>query len=199
MLRHSAPRSLLPHPFMAPALSLLLLLVPVLNAAEDAKLTPEQVQALEGTRKGFGKGKKLQAEVERLLAQTSETNRVALAVKLAAFTAEKWPEEAPDALGKLVQLLPTHAVPILTVALKAAPKEARPLASAAMSASPTNSVRLASVAVQLVPAQGHAILEAASWRAPKELKPQLEELRATLPASVVPPPKPLKAENPVAR
>lgn len=171
-----------------------------LRAADDLKLTPGQTQALEATRKGFGKGKKLQAEVEKLLAQTAGTNRVALAVTLAAYTAEQWPAEAPDALGKLVQLLPAHAVPILTAALKAAPKEARPLASAAMSASPTNTVRLASVAVQLVPAEGNAILEAASWRVPKELKPQLEQLRATLPAAVVQPPaKLLKVENPLSR
>lgn len=171
-----------------------------LRAADDAKLTPAQTQALEATRKGFGKGKKLQAEIEKLLAQTTATNRVALAVKLAAFTAEKWPGEAPDALGKLVQLLPAHGVPLLTAALKAAPKEARLLASAAMTASPTNTVRLASVAIQLVPAEANAILEAASWRVPKDLKPQLEQLKSTLPAAVVAPPKkPVKVENPLSR
>ncbi len=186
---------------IASATLALLLATPVSpRAAGDFMLTPGQTQALEATRKGFGKGKKLQAEMEKLLGQTAETDRVQLALRLAAFTAEKWPAEAPDALGKLVQLLPAHAVPLLHAALKVAPKEARPLASAAMSASPTNTVRLAGAAIQIVPMEVNAILEAASWRVPKELKTQFEQLKASLPSAVVAPPLKLKpVENPMAR
>ncbi len=152
-----------------------------LRAADEFKLTPEQAAALESTRKGFGKGKKLQAEIEKMLGQAAETNRVQLALKLTAVVAEKWPDEAADAIGKLVQLLPAQTIPLLHAALKVAPKQARPIASAAMTASPTNCVLIASTAIQIVPAEGNAILEAASWRVPKELKPQLDQLRATLP------------------
>lgn len=182
-------------------LALLLLAAPVsLHAADAFNLTPEQSQALEGTRKGFGKGKKLQAEIEKMLAQASETNRVQLALKLAAVVSEKWPDDAADAVGKLVQLLPAQVVPLVHAALKAAPKQARPIASAAMTASPTNTVLIASAAIQLVPAEGHAILEAASWRVPKELKPQLEQLKSSLPAEVVKPPaKPVRVENPFSK
>lgn len=183
------------------ALALLLLATPIsLRAAEAFNLTPEQSLALEGTRKGFGKGKKLQVEIEKMLRQSSETNRVQLALKLASVISEKWPDEAPDAMGKLVQLLPAQAVPLVHAALKVAPKQARPIASAAMTASPINTVIIASAAIQLVPAEGHAILEAASWRVPKELKPQLEQLKSSLPAEVVKPPaKPVKVENPLAK
>lgn len=164
------------------SLAVPLLTAPVsLTAAEAFTLTPEQSLALEGTRKGFGKGKKLQAEIEKMLGQVAETNRVQLALKLATVVSEKWPDEAADAVGKLVQLIPTQAVPLVHAALKAAPKQARPIASAAMTSSPTNSVLIASTAIQLIPAEGHAILEAASWRVPKELKPQLEQLKASLP------------------
>lgn len=169
-------------------------------AADDFKLTPEQMQALEGTRKGFGKGRKLQAEIERMLGQAAETNRVQLALSLAITVAEKWPGEAADAVGKLVQHLPAQAVPLIHAALKAAPKEALEITRAAMSASPTNSVRLATAAIQIAPAQGNAILEAARWRAPKELHPQLEQLKASLPAAVVAPPSRVpRVENPLAR
>lgn len=169
-------------------------------AADDFKLTPEQTQALEGTRKGFGKGRKLQVEIEKMLGQAAGTNRVQLAVKLAATVAEKWPGEAADAVAKLVQQLPAQAVPLIHAALKAAPKEALEITRAAMSASPTNSVRLASAAIQIVPAQGHAILEAARWRAPKELHPQLDQLKASLPAAAVAPPSRVpRVENPLAR
>jgi hypothetical protein len=185
------------------ATTLALLLVAAsfsLRAADEFKLTPEQLQALEGTRKGFGKGKKLQAEIEKLLGQAAETNRVQLALKLATVVAEKWPTEAADAIGKLVQLLPTQAVPLVHAALKAAPKQARPIAAAAMSASPASSVLIASAAIQIVPAEGSAILEAAAWRVPKELKPELEQLKATLPAAIVKPPaKPVRVENPLSR
>jgi hypothetical protein len=182
-------------------LAWLLVVAPLtLRAAEEFKLTPEQTAALESTRKGFGKAKKLQAEIEKMLGQSAETNRVQLAVKLAAVVAEQWPDEAADAVGKLVQLLPAQAVPLVHAALNVALKQARPVASAAMSASPTNTVRLASVAVQLFPAEGNAILEAASWRVPKQLKPELEQLRATLPvATVQPPTKPVKVENPFSK
>lgn len=152
-----------------------------LAAAEALKLSPEQARALETARKGFGKAKKLQAEVERQFVLAAETNRVAVALALAEFTAAKWPDDAPDSLGRLVQLLPAHAVPLLSAALKAAPKAARPLAAAAMSASPKSAVALAGAAVQIVPAESQGILEAASWRVPKELKPELEQLKASLP------------------
>lgn len=183
------------------ALALQLLAAPVsLRAAEAFDLTPAQSLALEGTRKGFGKGKKLQAELEKMLGQASETNRVQLALKLAAVVLEKWPDEAADAIGKLVQLLPAQVVPLVHAALKAAPKQARLIASAAMTASPANAVLIASAAIQLAPAEGHAILEAASWRVPKELKPQLELLKASLPAEVVKPPaKPVRVENPFSK
>lgn len=167
--------------------------------ADNFTLTPEQMQALEATRKGFGKGKKLAAEVERLLAQTAMTNQVQLALKLAATVAEQWPGEAPDAVGKLVQLLPAQAVPLVHAALKAAPKSALEVTRAAMSAAPTNSVRIVSAAIQIVPAQGHAILEAARWRAPKELHPQLDQLKASMPAVVAPPSQAPRIENPLAR
>ena len=170
-----------------------------LRAADDFKLTPEQLQSLESTRKGFGKGKKLQAEIEKMLGQTAETNRVQLALKLAATVAEKWPTEAPDAIGKLVQLLPAQSVQLVSVTLKVAPKQALEVSRAAMTASPANSILIASAAIQLVPAEGHAILEAASWRVPKELKPQLEQLRASLPAVIAPPNKPVRIENPLAK
>lgn len=152
-----------------------------LNGADDFKLTPDQTAALESTRKGFGKGKKLQTEIEKILGQTAETNRVQLALKLAATVAEKWPTEAPDAIGKLVQLLPAQSVQLVSVTLKTAPKQALEVSRAAMTASPANCILITSAAIQLVPAEGHAILEAASWRVPKEMKPQLEQLRATLP------------------
>ncbi|MEQ2008620.1 MAG: hypothetical protein ABMA26_17710 [Limisphaerales bacterium] len=182
-------------------LAVLLLAAPVsLRAAEALNLTPEQSQALEATRKGFGKGKKLQVEIEKMLGQATETNRVQLALKIAAVVSEKWPDEAADAIGKLVQLLPAQVVPLVHTALKAAPKQARPIASAAMTASPTSTVIIASAAIQLVPAEGHAILEAASWRVPKELKPQLDQLKASLPARVVKPPaKPVRVENPFSK
>lgn len=171
-----------------------------LRAADQFKLTSEQIAALESTRKGFGKAKKLQAELEKQLGQSAETNRVQLALRLATFVAEKWPDEAADAVGKLVQLLPAHAVPLVHAALKVAPKQARPIASAAMTASPANAVLIASTAIQIVPAEGHAILEAASWRVPKESKPQLEQLKAGLPAEVVKPPaNPVKVENPFSK
>jgi hypothetical protein len=182
-------------------LAWLLVVAPLtLRAAEEFKLTPEQTAALESTRKGFGKAKKLQAEIEKMLGQSAETNRVQLAVKLAAVVAEQWPDEAADAVGKLVQLLPAQAVPLVHAALKVAPKQARPVASAAMTASPANAILIASAAIQIVPAEGNAILEAASWRVPKELKPQLEQLKASLAAEVVkPPPKPVKVENPFSK
>jgi|GEM_PF-1841377 len=171
-----------------------------LQAAEEFKLTPEQTAALEATRKGFGKGKKLQAEIAKLLDRAAETNRVQLAVKLAAVVAEKWPNEAADAVGKLVQLLPAHAVPLVHAALKVAPRQARSIAAAAMTASPANTVLIASAAIQIVPAEGNGILETASWRVPKELKPQLEQLRASLPSEVVKPPaKPVRVENPFSK
>ncbi|MFM8471267.1 MAG: hypothetical protein ACKODH_15125 [Limisphaerales bacterium] len=179
----------------------LLAVVPfALHAAEEYKLTAEQTAALESTRKGFGKAKKLQVEIERMMGQAAETNRVQLALKLAVVVAEKWPDDAADAVGKLVQLLPAQAVPLVHAALKAAPKQARPIASAAMTASPTNSILITSTAIQVVPAEGNAILEAASWRVPQELKPQLEQLKARLPPEVVKPPaKPVKVENPFSK
>lgn len=185
----------------ATTLAVLLVAVPASpRAAEAFNLTPEQTSALEATRKGFGKGKKLQVEIEKMLGQAAETNRTQLALKLASVVSEKWPDEASDAIGKLVQLLPAQSVPLVHAALKIAPKQARPIASAAMTASPTNSILIASAAIQLVPAEGHAILEAASWRVPKELKPQLEQLRASLPAEAMkPPPKPVKVENPFSK
>ena len=159
----------------------LCLALPGLRAAEPFLLSPEQERALEGTRKGFGKAKKLLAEVEKQFALAPETNRVALALALAGYTAAKWPEDAPDSLGRLVQLLPAQAVPLMTTALKVAPKAARPLAAAAMSASPASTVTLAGAAAQIVPTEMHGIMEAASWRVPKELKPQLDQLKASLP------------------
>lgn len=200
----SSPRAVRPLSLPRAAtitLAWLLVVVPfTLRAAEGFKLTPEQTAALEGTRKGFGKGKKLQAELEKMLGQAAETNRVQLALKLAAVVAEQWPDEAAEAVGKLVQLLPAQAVPLVHAALKVAPKQARPIASAAMTASPTNAVLITSAAIQIVPAEGNAILEAASWRVPKELKPQLEQLKASLPAEVVKPPaKPVKVENPFSK
>ena len=165
-----------------------------LPAAEAFKLAPEQERALDAARKGFGKAKKLQAEVERQFALAPETNRVAVALALAEFTAAKWPDDAPDSLGRLVQLLPAQAVPLLTAALKAAPKAARPLVSAAMSASPASTVALVGAAVQIAPAERAGIFEAASWRVPKELKPQLEQLKASLPPGATEPP--LKARLP---
>lgn len=160
-----------------------------MHAAEEFKLTPEQMQALEGTRKGFGKGKKLQAEIEKLMGQAAETNRAQLALKLAAVVAEKWPDEAADAIGKLVQLLPAQAVPLVQAALRIAPKQARPIAAAAMTASPANCVLVASAAIQIVPAEGNGILEAAMWRVPKELKPQLDQLKASMGNAVAQPVK----------
>lgn len=167
--------------------------------ADEFKLTAEQTQALESTRKGFGKGKKLQTEIEKMMGQAAETNRVQLALKLAATVAEKWPGEAPDAVGKLVQLLPAQAVPLVSVTLKAAPKQALEVSRAAMTASPINSILITSTAIQLVPAEGNAILEAASWRVPKEMKPQLEQLRASLPAVIAVPNKPVPIQNPLAK
>lgn len=169
-------------------------------AADDFKLTPEQMQALEGTRKGFGKGRKLQVEVERMLGQAAETNRVQLALRLASTVAERWPGEAPDAVGKLVQLLPAQSLSLVHAALKAAPKSALEVARAAMSAAPSNSVLIASAAIQIVPAQGGAIIEAARWRVPKELHPQLDQLKASLPAAAVAPPsKAPVVANPLSR
>ncbi len=200
----SLPRGLCQSTFRRVAvatLAWLLVAAPAsLRAAEEFRLTPEQTAALEATRKGFGKGRKLQVEIEKMLGQTTETNRVQLALRLATVVAEKWPDEAGDGVGKLVQLLPGQAVPLVSAALKIAPKQARPIASAAMTASPTNSILIASAAIQIVPAEGSAILEAASWRVPKELKPQLEQLRASLPPEVVKPPaKPVRIENPLAK
>lgn len=163
-------------------------------AAEAFKLSPDQERALDAARKGFGKAKKLQAEVERQFSLAPETNRVAVALALAAFTAAKWPDDAPDSLGRLVQLLPAHAVPLMSAALRAAPKAARPLASAAMSASPANTVALAGAAVQIAPAERAGIFEAAAWRVPNELKPQLEQLKASLPPGSTE--APLKARLP---
>ncbi len=170
---------------------------PRLHAAEEFKLTPEQMQSLEATRKGFGKGKKLQTEIEKLMGQAAETNRAHLAVKLATVVTEKWPDEAADAIGKLVQLQPGQAVRLVQAALKIAPKQARAIASAAMTASPANSILIATAAIQSAPAEGNGILEAASWRVPKELKPQLEQLKASMGSVVTSAPKPVKIENPV--
>ncbi len=169
----------------------------MLHAAEEFKLTPEQMQSLEATRKGFGKGKKLQVEIEKLMGKAAETNRVQLALKLATVVAEKWPDDAADAIGKLVQLLPGQAVPLVQAALKIAPKQARPVAAAAMTASPANTILIASAAIQSVPAEGNGILEAAAWRVPKELKPQLEQLKASMGSAVTPIPPPVKVENPL--
>jgi hypothetical protein len=186
--------------FALAALAWVLASLPVSHClADDFKLSAEQTAALEATRKGFGKGKKLQVEIEKLMGQAAETNRVQLATKLAAVVAEKWPDEAADAVGKLVQLLPAQAVPLVHTALKLAPKQARAVAAAAMSASPTNAILITSAAIQLVPAEAPGILEAASWRVTKEQKPQLDLLRASLPAEVFKPAvKPVKIENPLA-
>jgi len=175
----------------------LIIAAPISESAESSKLTPEQERALDGARKGFGKAKKLQAEVERQLMLVPEANRVGVALALAEFTAAKWPDDAPDSLGRLVQLLPAHAVSLMSAAIKAAPKAARPLAAAAMSAAPASTVVLASAAVQINPSESHGILEAASWRVPKELKPQLEQLKASLPT--IAPANPAKKVVPLER
>jgi hypothetical protein len=173
--------------------------VPSVKSAETPKLTPEQERSLDNVRKGFGKAKKLQAEVERQLLLVPEANRVGTAHALAEFTAAKWPDDAPESLGRLVQLLPAHAVTLMSAAIKAAPKAARPLASAAMEAVPSQTVTLAGAAVQVVPAQTPGILDAASWRVPKELKSKLDELRAALPVAAEAPPKIRKQDNPLSR
>jgi len=171
--------------------------VPSVKSAETPKLTPEQERSLDNVRKGFGKAKKLQAEVERQLLLVPEANRVGTAHALAEFTAAKWPDDAPESLGRLVQLLPAHAVTLMSAAIKAAPKAARPLAAAAMSAAPASTVVLASAAVQINPSESHGIFEAASWRVPKELKPQLEQLKASLPT--IAPANPAKKVVPLER